>query len=111
MKKYYFIHFSFLILGSVIFFLVSKRVEHLYFFLFGFCWNFTFLTPGMIEKIKSRRYRFSLLRLTYVIHDGVGKLLKFLANRELVLIQDLVAPLAFYLPFALVFDSDRKSVV
>lgn len=52
-----------LLLGHLlIFWLIAWKMSFLILFFLGHSWSYTFLHPGLQDRVKSKRYRFSLLR-------------------------------------------------
>lgn len=74
-------------------------------FFLGFLWNYTIDTPGVAERVRSRRYRFSFLRIIVKIDQWTIIFFRKVTSKRLVIsiLRTLIPPLPFFILYAFTY--------
>ncbi len=103
-KIYYFFQLPALFLHLLIFYVFDLSSLAMSLFLFGFSWSLFLLAPSIALRVRLKRYRFSLLRFCYLLHNSLKNFLQFqfpqLEKQEILIrlfLPLLMASLLFWL--------------
>ena len=81
--NFYFFHFIPFLIHILIFYFLGVTSWYISLFILGYSWNLLFLTPGLEERVLSKKYKYSFIRLCYLVNQFISRRLR-VENRPIM---------------------------
>ena len=104
-KSFYLLFFIPLLIVVIILLFLKVLFISILFFCVAYTWHMALVTPGMREKVYSKAYRFSFLRVIFQWHDAGEKIFNTRDRKRVTLLLRTSSPFIFTFAVRLVAGS------